>query len=77
MMAKKDVKEVEPFLKYFQSKEVGEIFSAGGKFPSTNPNVDNQLSSDQKFVWVGWDFIHQNDIGELITHCEDIFKKSI
>lgn len=77
MMAKKEVKEVEPFLKYFQSKEVGEIFSAGGKFPSTNPNVDNQLNSDQKFVWVGWDFIHQNDIGELITRCEGIFKDSI
>lgn len=74
LIAKKDKEEIKPFLKYFMSKEVGTIFSGGGKFPSTNPEVDNKLSPDQKFVWIGWDFIHNNDIGALLAHCEGLFK---
>ncbi len=74
LMAKEKTKEIEPFLDYFMSKEIGEIFCGGGKFPSTNPQVDNGLRADQNFVWVGWDFIHQNDVGEILARCEKIFK---
>lgn len=77
LLAKKDTPEVAPFLDYFMSKEVGQIFSGGGKFPSTNPNVENGLSADQGFVWVGWDFIHNNDIGAILNHCEGIFKEIV
>lgn len=74
LMAKQGTPEVAPFLDYFMSEEVGKIFSAGGKFPSTNPHVDNGLSEEQGFVWVGWDFIHNNDVGEILAKCEQIFK---
>lgn len=77
LIAKKDTKEVEPFLDYFMSKEVGEIFSGGGKFPSTNPNVENGLNEEQGFLWIGWDFIHNNDIGALLEHAEGIFKEIV
>lgn len=78
LLAKKSKqKQVQPFVDYFRSREVGEILSAGGKFPSTNPRVDNRLSEDQKFIWVGWDFIHSHDIGALIRHCEDLFHQSL
>lgn len=69
--------QVQPFVDYFASKEVGEILSHNGKFPSTNPNVENNLTVDQKFMWLGWDFINDNDIGELIVKCEKIFNESI
>ncbi|MDO4710942.1 MAG: ABC transporter substrate-binding protein [Peptostreptococcaceae bacterium] len=77
LLAKRDTPEVAPFLKYFMSKEVGTIFSGGGKFPSTNPNVDNGLTEDQGFVWVGWDFIHNNDVGAILEKCEGIFKEIV
>lgn len=73
LVAKKDREELLPFMKYFTSKEVGEIFSSNGKFPSTNPLVDNKLSDDKTFKWVGWDYIHNNDIGDILNKCENLF----
>lgn len=74
LIAKKSkMEKIKPFVDYFMSEEVGTILSAGGKFPSTNPKVDNHLSKDQKFIWVGWDFIHGHDVGALIRRCEEIF----
>ncbi len=57
------------------SKAVGEILAHNGLFPSTNPEVDNRLEPDNKFSWLGWDFIYNNDIPALIKKCIDIFEK--
>ena len=78
LLAKRSTKEMtKPFVDFFFSKEVGEILSTNGKFPSTNPEIDNQLSSDQKFMWLGWDFINSHDIGSLIRKCEALFHEGI
>lgn len=78
LLTKNSKKEqVQPFVDFFASKDVGEILSHNGRFPSTNPEVENDLSSDQKFMWLGWDFIKEHDIGELIKTCEKIFNESI
>lgn len=69
--------KVKPFVDYFASKEVGEILSNNGRFPSTNPEVDNELDDNQRFMWLGWDYINNHDIGTLITKCEKIFNESI
>lgn len=65
--------KIQPLVDFLCSKEMGEVFAADGKFPTTNPEVDNQLSEDQKFLWLGWDFIHSNDIGALLRKTEQIF----
>lgn len=69
--------QVQPFVDFFASKKVGEILSHNGKFPSTNPEVENNLSLEQKFMWLGWDFINSHDIGVLIKKCGTIFNESI
>lgn len=73
--SKKD--ELKPFVDLFASKEVGEILSHNGRFPSTNPEVDNMIAKDQKYMWLGWDYIKENDIGKLIIECERIFNQAI
>ncbi|MGC4018443.1 MAG: ABC transporter substrate-binding protein [Muricomes sp.] len=74
LLAKAKSKDkVKPFVDFLFSKEVGEIFTSGGKFPSTNPLVDNGLDPDQNFMWLGWDFIHKHDIGQLIKTTEQLF----
>lgn len=65
--------KVKPFVDFFFSKEIGEIMSAGGKFPSTNPKVNNHLNADKTFKWLGWDYINSHDIGALITQTEAMF----
>jgi ABC-type Fe3+ transport system substrate-binding protein len=78
LLTKNSKKEqIKPFVDFFASKEVGEILSHNGRFPSTNPEVENNLSEEQKFMWLGWDFIKSHDIGELIKECERIFNESI
>lgn len=69
----KNKEKVKPFVDFLYSKEVGKILSSNGKFPSTNPYVENNLEKDKKFMWLGWDYIHNNDIGELIKRTEQLF----
>lgn len=76
-MVAKDTEEAKPFLDYFTSKEVGELFCFGGKFPSTNQYVDNKLKENQNFMWLGWDYIHSRDIGSLLKRLESDFKNLI
>lgn len=74
LLSKAQNKEkVKPFVDFLYSKEVGAILSSNGKFPSTNPHVENGLEANKKFMWLGWDYIHNNDIGELIKHTEKVF----
>lgn len=72
--SKKD--KLKPFVDFFASKEVGEILSHNGRFPSTNPYVDNKIDKDNKYMWIGWDYIKGNDIGKLIEKCEEIFNEA-
>lgn len=74
---KKKSEQLKPIIDFFASKEVGEILSHNGKFPSINPYVDNMIPNDQKYMWLGWDFINENNIGDLIEKCEKIFNESI
>lgn len=62
---------------YLFSKEMGNVMSANGKFPSTHPQVDNLLSDEQRFLWMGWDFIYNNDIGKLLKQTEQMFYSGI
>lgn len=73
--SKRDI--LEPVVDFFASKEVGEILSHNGRFPSVNIEVDNMISMEHKYMWLGWDYIYNNDIGELIERCESIFNENI
>jgi len=65
--------ELEVFAELFFGEEFGNILSGGGKFPVTNPKVDNDLGKDKKFMWIGWEYINHEDIGNLIKKTEKIF----
>ncbi|EGO64512.1 ABC transporter substrate-binding protein [Acetonema longum] len=74
LLAKAATKEkTKPFVDFLFSREVGEILSGNGHFPSTNPQVDNRLAPHQNFMWLGWDYINSHDIGELLIKTEDLF----
>ncbi len=75
MLTKKDTPDVDRIAKFLGSKEVGEILSHKGLFPSTNPNVDNKIDESNIYKWVGWDYINNNDIGSILETCLDLFMK--
>ncbi|HOT21183.1 MAG TPA: ABC transporter substrate-binding protein, partial [Sedimentibacter sp.] len=67
MLTKKETKDkTKTIADFFASKEAGEILSHKGKMPSVNPEVDNQIPKENKYIWLGWDFIKENDISNLI-----------
>lgn len=61
---------------FFASREVGEILSHRGLFPSCHPEVENKVPESAPFMWLGWDFIKEHDLGELIPKVNDIFLKA-
>lgn len=77
MLTKKDkegkLKKVAEFL---SGKEIGTIMSHQGLFPTVNPEVDNNIEG-KKFLWVGWDYIHKNNIGEILRECKELFFKGV
>lgn len=75
MLAKSEKeKELKEIADFFSSKDVGEILSHKGLFPSLNAEVENPLPENAPFKWVGWDYIYSNDIGELIRTTNEIFE---
>ncbi len=78
MLAKADrLDKLQEIIDFFASKETGEILSHQGLFPSTHPEVDNRLSENNTFSWLGWDYIYSIDIAETIQTCENLFNESV
>jgi len=78
MLAKTSRKtELKPIVDFFASREIGEILSHQGLFPSVLPGIDNRIPEENKFMWLGWDYIYSNDISALINKCNDIFNNSL
>lgn len=67
----------EPVARLFLSKEVGEILAHKGLFPVLNPEVDNRLPRGTRWQWLGWDFIREHDLGELIPRLDAIFRGTL
>lgn len=78
MLAKKEkIDKLQPVVDFFASVEVGRILSHGGLFPSVHPDLDNRIPPENKFMWLGWDYIYSNDISALIRKCETLFNEAI
>jgi ABC-type Fe3+ transport system substrate-binding protein len=70
-------KKLKPVVDFFASESVGKILSHSGLFPTVLPQVDNNLPPGAPFMWLGWDYIYSNDIGSLISHCEEVFDNAV
>ena len=77
LVKRSSLPEAEAVARMFLSKEVGEGLAHRGLFPVLNPEVDNRLPEGSRFSWLGWDYIRQNDIGELIPRLEKLFQASL
>ncbi len=70
---KKNFDKAQSFMNFLTSKDIGKVFAQNGKFPSTVCGVDNALSQDKKFIFCGFDFLHNNDVEPLLRKLENIF----
>lgn len=76
MLTKREkIDEMQDMIDFLSSKAVGEILSHKGFFPSVNPEVVNGTPEGKKYMWLGWDYIYNNNLQEQITYCENIFNE--
>lgn len=68
--------KLKKIAEFMSGKEIGEILSHQGLFPSTNPNVKN-ITEGKPMMWIGWDYINSVNIGEIIKHCEKLFQEGV
>ncbi|WP_417348820.1 ABC transporter substrate-binding protein [Ferrimonas sp.] len=68
--------ELKEIADFFASEEIGNLLARQGLFPSTHPDVFNILPEHSRFMWLGWDYIQQHDLSELINHCKGLFNDS-
>jgi len=57
----------------FLSREAGEILAHKGLFPSLHPEVVNELPDPAPWLWLGWDFVREHDLGVMIPRMLEIF----
>ena len=76
MLSKKSKQQqIQKIVDFLSGKKVGEVLSHQGLFPSINPEVDNNMDG-KRFMWCGWDYIHDNNVGEILERCKEIFFES-
>jgi len=78
MLERKDAPEgTSDLADFFLSKEAGEVLSHKGLFPSLHPEVVNELPDPAPWLWLGWDFVREHDLGERIPRMLEIFNEGV
>lgn len=66
MLVKTEKKgELHDLIGFLAGRQVSKIF-ADAFFPAVHPEVDNGLPDGATFKWIGWDYVTDRDIKELI-----------
>jgi ABC-type Fe3+ transport system substrate-binding protein len=75
LIKKSSLPKMEALSEFVTGEQMGRIF-AECYFPSPHPGVSNKLPSEACFKWPGWDFIQNNDLGQLVPEIQRIFMKN-
>jgi ABC-type Fe3+ transport system substrate-binding protein len=75
MLVKREKREaLRDVVDFLAGPETARI-CAGAFFPAVHPAVDNRLPEGATFMWIGWDFVRQNDMKSLIAEANAIFRR--
>ena len=78
MLTRADKKaRLQPIADFLYSKEVGDILTNRGLFPSLNPAVENQLPEQHPWLWVGWEYLYSHDIAAQIRYTVGLFEEAM
>jgi len=78
MLTKAEKKaKLQPIADFLYSKEVGEILTNRGLFPSLNPSVENQLPQSHPWKWVGWEYLYNHDVAAQIRYTVGLFEAAM
>jgi ABC-type Fe3+ transport system substrate-binding protein len=69
-------KHIQDVADLISSKVAAEILAHQGLFPSLHPDVDNRLPEGSKFLWLGWDYIANNNLNQKFAECHEAFNSN-
>lgn len=72
LVKKKRRASVNPITDYLVGAKLANVFAAA-HFPSPHPAVQNPLPVNGGLKWLGWDYIHANDLEEVNARIDKIF----
>ena len=76
LLRRRALPAAEPVARLFLSRAVGEVLAHRGLFPVLSPEVDNRLPEGAPFHWLGWPFIREHDLGQLIPELGRLFREA-
>ncbi len=65
MVKASKAEELKELIAFLSSRQVGQL-CADAYFPSVHPAVNNKMPAGAKLKWLGWDYIKEHDIEDLI-----------
>ncbi len=76
ILSKKSKKqELKPLIDLFAGDNFANILAKGGYFPSVYKNNQNRIAEESNFIFSGWDFLNNNNVGQKLSELTELFDK--
>jgi ABC-type Fe3+ transport system substrate-binding protein len=68
--------QLKPLTRYLTGKEMARLL-AGAYFPAAHPGAPNHLPVGAGLKWLGWDYIHANDLESANAEIDRVFLPAV
>jgi len=66
--------ELAQLADFLGGEQLASILSHQGLFPSLHPKIDNAIPRENKFMWLGWDYINSHNLNQEFEACTQVFE---
>jgi ABC-type Fe3+ transport system substrate-binding protein len=67
---------LKPIIEYLTGEDLAQVF-VGAYFASPHPFVQNRLPDYAGLKWLGWNFIHDNDLAAVNAEIDRVFQPAV
>jgi ABC-type Fe3+ transport system substrate-binding protein len=76
LVKSKRFNELKTVTDYLMGEELAQIFMKA-YFPSPHPAVESQFSAGTGLKWIGWNYIHTNDLEQINAQIDTVFLPAV
>ncbi len=76
LVKKKTAEQLKPIIDYLMGEALARIFVAA-YFPSPHPSIEHPLPENAGLKWLGWDYIHANDLEAVNADIDRVFLPAV
>ncbi len=66
--------EFQKLSAFLAGEKLASILSHQGLFPSLHPQIDNGIPQNQRYMWLGWDYINTRNLNQEFEACTNVFE---